>query len=121
MRIQLLYFQGCPNAAKALRLVNEVLEKVDLKVEVEQLEIRTPLEAQKWRFLGSPTIRIDGQDVEPGSRLRSEFGLMCRTYVSGGRLAGGPSREQIITAIKSSNNTGTTKSDDRCAESANDS
>jgi hypothetical protein len=56
--------------------------------------------ARSIGFLGSPTIRIDGQDVELSARSAQTFGLTCRTYVAGGRRAGVPPIEWIRGAIR---------------------
>ena len=47
-------------------------------------------------FLGSPTVRIDGLDIEPSARQRTTFGMMCRTYEGSG---GVPSEDLIRSAI----------------------
>jgi hypothetical protein len=52
------------------------------------------------RFLGSPSIRIDGRDVEPSARLSNQFGMMCRTYTNAGRRAGVPPTEWIRAALR---------------------
>ena len=46
--------------------------------------------AERERFLGSPTVRIDGQDVDPGAAQRSDFGLKCRLYRSDAGTSGLP-------------------------------
>ena len=58
-----------------------------MDVDVELRRIETDEAALRERFLGSPTVRIDGEDVEPGADSRSDFGLGCRLY----RSAEGPS------------------------------
>jgi hypothetical protein len=45
--------------------------------------------------VGSPSVRIDGLDIEPSARQRTAFGMMCRTYESGGV----PSEDLIRSAI----------------------
>ena len=91
MRIEVLYFKGCPN----LRAAIDVIGSVAPNETVEEIEVKTSEDAQKHRFLGSPTIRVDGVDVEPSARTRTDFGLSCRTY--GG--TGVPSRELVEAAL----------------------
>lgn len=102
MRVQLLYFDGCPNAAKALEELNAVLAGEGFQVAVERIKVRNSSHARRLRFLGSPSIRVDGRDVEPEARSRTDYGFMCRTYPSTEGVASGPSREQIARAMRES-------------------
>jgi hypothetical protein len=102
MRVQLLYFDGCPNATKALEDLNAVLDAEGLTVDVERIRVRNPSHARRLQFLGSPSIRVDGRDVEPEARSRTDYGFMCRTYHSSERVASTPSRKQILRAIRDS-------------------
>jgi hypothetical protein len=80
MKVELLYFDGCPSYAKLLPRLRELLasEGVDQGVELRRVE--SPEEAQRERFLGSPTVRIDGEDVDPTAKRREHFGIECRLY-----------------------------------------
>lgn len=79
--IALLVFEGCPNSDATLNRLCDVLRAKGLsEAHIRVVEIEDLDEALKLRFLGSPTVRINGDDVEPGARSRSDFGLMCRTY-----------------------------------------
>ena len=91
MKIQVLFFEGCPNYKPAIDLVRWVAPNAT----IEEVEIKTQQDAMRMRFLGSPTILVDGVDVEPNARTRTDFGFSCRTY--GGR--GLPSRELVASAI----------------------
>lgn len=93
MKIQVLYFEGCPNYKAALDLVHSVAPSAA----IEAVEIRTQEDAVRMRFLGSPTILVDGVDVEPEAGSRTDFGFTCRTY--GG--SGVPRRELVAAAINS--------------------
>jgi hypothetical protein len=55
--------------------------------------------AKRERFLGSPTLRIDGRDVEPGAERRTDFGLKCRLYRSDNGLAGFPQDDWVLDAL----------------------
>ena len=56
--------------------------------------------AERERFLGSPTVRIDGDDIDPGAAERSDYGLNCRLYRSDGHVSGLPPEEWIIQAVR---------------------
>ncbi|MCL6546936.1 MAG: DUF2703 domain-containing protein [Bryobacteraceae bacterium] len=100
MRIEVLFFDGCPNHRLALERVNSALAQEG--VEAEVIEVRVPDEAaaRELGFLGSPTVRINGQDVEPAARGLKQFGMCCRTYFEGGRRSGAPSQEMIRAALR---------------------
>ncbi|MBI3839925.1 MAG: hypothetical protein HY288_18540 [Planctomycetia bacterium] len=93
MKIQVLFFEGCPNYKTAIDLVRSVAPNAT----IEEVEIKTPEDAERMRFLGSPTILVDGVDVEPSARTRTDFGFSCRTYNGMGL----PSREIVVSAIAS--------------------
>jgi len=80
MRIELLYFDGCPSHAELLPGLRELLANQGIEEEIELRRVETPEEAERERFLGSPTVRIDGEDVDPSAKDRDDFGLECRLY-----------------------------------------
>ena len=99
MKIEVLYFEGCPNHAPALEMVREALNSLGRQDQIHEVEVRTRAEAETVKFVGSPSIRINGSDIEPWARTAKGFGLSCRTYVNGSRHSGVPSRELIRRAI----------------------
>ena len=100
MTVEILYFSGCPNHAPAVDCVLEVLAQEDPQAEMIEVEVTDVATAQRIGFLGSPTIRVDGKDVEPAARAERAFGLSCRTYIDGGRRAGVPPPEWIRAAVR---------------------
>jgi len=100
MCIEILTFEGCPNSAIARERVRDAIEAEGVLAIVRQVEVETPEEAQRLRFLGSPTIRVDGDDVEPGADERIAYGFMCRTYSIGESTSGAPTVEMIRAAIR---------------------
>ena len=100
MKVEILYFAGCPNHTPAVDRVREVLEQEGEAAEMIEVDIRDAGTAEVLGFLGSPTIRIDGQDVEHAARTARGFGLMCRSYIDGGRRGGVPPREMIRAAVR---------------------
>ena len=98
-RIELLYWEGCPSHPEARDLLEEVLVARGLPVEVELREVTTDAEAAELRFPGSPTIRVDGRDVDP-SGADSPPALTCRIYhLPDGRVSPVPSRAQLEEAL----------------------
>ena len=100
MKVEILYFSGCPNHGPAVDRVREVLQQEGTTADMIEVEIKDSVRAQEVGFLGSPTIRVDGQDVEHAVRSARAFGMMCRTYMDGGRRAGVPSPEWIRAAVR---------------------
>jgi hypothetical protein len=99
MKIEVLYFEGCPNHVPAMEMPRETLNSIGCEDEIHEVEVRTQAEAEAIRFVGSPSIRINGSDIEPWARTAKSFGLSCRTYMSGSHRGGVPSRELIRRAI----------------------
>lgn len=99
MKIELLYFEGCRNHLLAMEMLREVLDSMCLQDQIQQVEVRTQAEAEAIRFVGSPSIRIDGSDIEPWARTAKEFGLSCRTYLDSPQHGGVPSPEMLRRAI----------------------
>ena len=95
LQVDVLYFEGCPNHLPVVELVKQVAADVGLDVEVIQTEVLDQAEAQRLRFLGSPTIQVNGIDVAPEARVRTDFSFSCRTYDGQGL----PSREILSAAL----------------------
>ena len=100
MKIEVLYFDGCPHRQPAVDRVREVLREEGITGEVSEVHIPGDTAARSAAFLGSPSIRINGLDVEPAARSSREFGMMCRTYLDASKRVGLPSRELIRSALR---------------------
>lgn len=96
MKVEVLFFGGCPNHEPAVELARDVARELGVPAEVEEVEVKSPEDARRLRFLGSPSVHVNGVDVEPRARGRSDFGYTCRTY--GGK--GLPKREEVAAAMK---------------------
>ncbi|GAC1432906.1 MAG: hypothetical protein NVS1B11_00020 [Terriglobales bacterium] len=99
MKVEVLYFKGCPNHLPTVERVRETLHGMGLHEEIREIEVDTQDKAEATAFLGSPSVRINGVDVEPSARGVRTFGLTCRTYIDDGPRTGLPSRELISDAI----------------------
>jgi hypothetical protein len=98
MKVQVLYFEGCPHHRPTIDLVKQVMGERGMPAEVEETEIRDQSEAERLRFLGSPSVRVKGVDIEPGAATRTEFVLGCRMYGA----SGVPPRELLVAALQRS-------------------
>ena len=79
-RVEILYFEGCPNHEPARALVDRLAGELRVEPEIELIQVADPEAAVKLRFLGSPTVRVNGVDVEPGAEERRDFAFSCRIY-----------------------------------------
>jgi hypothetical protein len=80
MLVEILYFEGCPNHEPTRALVERLSRELAIDPEIRMVEVPDAEAALSLRFLGSPTVRVDGRDVEPGAEQRNEFMLACRVY-----------------------------------------
>jgi hypothetical protein len=97
--LELLYFDGCPNHEALLPRLEQLLRGAEIRAEIRLRRIADDNAAQHERFLGSPTVRVDGRDVEPGAEERDDFGLKCRLYRTPAGLRGAPPDEWILDAL----------------------
>ena len=99
MNVEFLFWEGCPSYPEARALLDQVLAERGIDTGVELREVKTQAEAEELRFPGSPTIRIDGRDVDPeGASARPA--LTCRIYhLPDGRVSPIPSREALEAAV----------------------
>ena len=98
--IELLYFDGCPNHEALLPRLRSLIADAGLDAQVELRRFESVEAAERERFLGSPTVRIDGEDVDPSAVERDDFGLKCRLYRTDEGAAGTPPDRWIAEAIR---------------------
>jgi hypothetical protein len=97
--VEILYFEGCPNHEPARTLVERIAGELRLQPKIELIEVADADAAAAQRFLGSPTIRVNGRDVEPGADERRDFVFACRVYLGVRGLAGQPDAPWIRDAL----------------------
>jgi hypothetical protein len=106
MKIELLYFDGCPSYEALLPKLRATLAGEGIETEIELRRVESAEAAESERFLGSPTVRVDGDDVDPNARSRSDFGLKCRLYRSGDATSGLPPEQWITAALRAAHQQG---------------
>ena len=95
MKVEVFYFEGCPNHKPAVDRVQSVMKEQGIDATLAEVEVPDAEAAKAVGFLGSPTIRVNGLDIDPVSRAATETGLACRCY------AGGiPSEDMIRAALR---------------------
>lgn len=98
MRIEFLYWEECPSHELALLRLREILGERQISDPVHLIEVTTERQAAAVRFPGSPTIRVDGEDLFPVAD--GPYGLTCRVYYTNdGRVTALPTTEMIRKAM----------------------
>lgn len=102
MKIDVLYFEGCPNHKPTVRRVRDVLDRLEVKAVLNEVEVTQDDDPATLKFVGSPTVLIDGMDIDPVQRQGVAYGFGCRTF--GGE--GVPPRQMIERAVQASSGGG---------------
>jgi len=95
LEVDILYFEGCPHYEPALELVRDVVEDLGVDAVLSEIEIKSHDEASSRSFLGSPTIRVNGEDIEISRRQDENYALSCRRYGE----SGVPPRDLVVAAL----------------------
>jgi hypothetical protein len=101
-QVELLFWDGCPSHPQALDELRAAMTELGLDPDqVLVREVDTDRLADRERFVGSPTIRIDGRDIQPPDELEPP-GLTCRVYhLRDGRISPLPDPDDIKEALSS--------------------
>lgn len=94
MRIEVLYIPGCPHHQPTVERVRNVLASESVVDEVCEVPVKTKGQAQSLEFPGSPTVRVNGRDIEPSRTIAPV--LACRLYAHG---TGVPPEDMLRAAI----------------------
>jgi hypothetical protein len=97
-RVEILYFEDCPNHEEARTLVERVAAELRIEPEIETVEVAAEA-AQRLRFLGSPSVRVEGRDVEPGADARTDYAFSCRVYRREGWFSAQPEALWVRDAL----------------------
>lgn len=97
--VEILYFDGCPNHEGALALVEKVATELGIDPDVRLVNVPDPEAAERLRFLGSPTIRVGGWDIEPGAEQRTDYALSRRIFEAERGSTGKPDERWIREAL----------------------
>jgi len=98
-RVEILYFDGCPNHEAARALVERIAVELRVEPQIDLVDVPDAAAAAQLRFLGSPTVRVDGRDVEPGADERGDFVFACRVYPAERGFSGQPDPGWVREAL----------------------
>jgi hypothetical protein len=76
VEVTVLHTEGCASTPSTINLVNEVARAMDVSIRLLTVPVQSPEQATELRFLGSPTVLVDGLDVDPAARTRVDYGFM---------------------------------------------
>ena len=100
MRIELLWWEGCPSHPETLADLERILREEGIGAELRRVEIESDEQARREQFPGSPTIRIDGEDIFPPEE-GEPYSLTCRIYhLRDGRVSPTPDPEDLRQALR---------------------
>lgn len=102
-RVEILYFAGCPNYEAARALVDLISAELRIEPQIDLVEVSDLAATRALRFLGSPTVRVNGRDVERDAEKRDDFVLSCRVYRTEHGLRGQPAEAAVREAIARAN------------------
>jgi hypothetical protein len=97
--VEVLYVDGCPHHSVLVSKLPALLARTGLDGEVRSRRVGSEREARALRFLGSPTVRLGGRDVEPAAEARTDYGMGCRLYRTAEGVAGTPPDALVVAGL----------------------
>jgi hypothetical protein len=104
MRIEILVFDGCPNSEPAEKLVRDTVKELGIDANIDIVNIAGHDDAVAKRFLGSPSIRIDGKDIEIEENELTQYSMRCRIYQFNQKTSGIPPKQVLIDRLRKAGN-----------------
>ena len=96
MKVEVFYSKDCPYHQPTVVRAREVIADLGLNADIEEIEVTNQSDAEQVHFLGSPTVKVDGVDIDPNALGKKGYFLSCRLY--GG--SGIPPREMLERALE---------------------
>ena len=97
--IEVLITPDCPHRDAAIALARRVCEQLGSHAEIRVVQVPDQAAAEQARFLGSPSIRVNGRDIEPGAERNVELVYGCRLYQGAHSLHGLPEEDWLRQAL----------------------
>ena len=98
MKIDLLYFDGCPSWQEGLENLKTALEAEGLAADIRLMRVEEDVEAARLKFLGSPSFQANGLDLWLEERKR--YNLSCRVYTTSQGMKGAPTVEMLREKLR---------------------
>ncbi len=100
VNIVVLFIEGCPGLSAITDNIKEIIAEEAVDADITLILIETPEDARRLQFTGSPTVRINGRDIEPNRQIIKDYGLRSRHYNINGKKSDYPAKSMIRDAIK---------------------
>lgn len=100
LNIQFLFYKECPSYKLAYINLEEALKEEEIEEWIQIIKVENEQEAKNLQLSGSPTIRINGIDIDPASINTKNYGIHCRNYSINGKSTGWPDKVLIKQAIQ---------------------
>jgi hypothetical protein len=97
--VEVLYVDGCPNHEPTIALVERLSRELGIEPEVRLVNVPDQEAAEQLQFLGSPTLRVGGSDVEPHAHERRDYALSCRVFSTEAGFRGQPDERWVREAL----------------------
>lgn len=101
MTIDPLHFDDCPTHEPTRQLLRTVVKEQAIAANLREIKVTTEAQAKELKFPGSPTIRVNGKDIDEGHE--GAYGLKCRVYAGPQGFAGVPPKELVERALERAN------------------
>ena len=99
MTVELLWWEGCPSYPQTRADLERILSEEGIGAELRSVEIESDEQARREHFPGSPTIRVDGEDIFPPEEVEP-YSLTCRVYrLPDGRISPTPDPDELRAAL----------------------
>jgi MarR-like DNA-binding transcriptional regulator SgrR of sgrS sRNA len=99
MEITVLYYEECMSLEEALQRLRQAMAEEGVEAPINTVRVETWEQAEQLRFIGSPTILVDGRDIQPPP-LDAYYALTCRAYhLEDGRVSPLPSLALLRQAL----------------------
>jgi hypothetical protein len=76
VNVHVLYTEDCPATPPTIALIHQAAAEMSLSIQLQTTLVSSPEQASELRFLGSPTILVNGLDIDPSARSKSAYGFM---------------------------------------------
>jgi len=76
VEVRVLFSEGCDNTPPTIDLIEKISSELGIEINLKTVPVESQDQAQQWKFLGSPTVQVNGLDIEPSARSATAFGFM---------------------------------------------
>ncbi|MHC4322287.1 MAG: DF family (seleno)protein [Planctomycetota bacterium] len=100
VNISIFFIEGCPGISSITDDIKDIIAEEAVDADISLFVIETPEDARRLQFTGSPTVRVNGRDIEPNTKTIKDYGLRSRHYYINGKKSDYPTKSMIRDAIK---------------------